>query len=184
MQSRILCVSYGTNPICYSTNNIRSVSLHIQAVSLQILNQFDAVCFASLCFPMLSERDITIISAVHIHSKVGSFPRGTWVLFEHWGGGGKGVPLYGCVIRGFTAIWVFSPILVYPYWCISQDSPNSRDWAPEPPRGYFIHGRGLPFSPIPRWVWVYILIPFTEWAHNAHSVLTEESKNAHYVPNL
>ena len=31
---------------------------------------------------------------------------------------------------------------------------------------------------------VMSLIPFTDWSHNAHSVLFEQSKNAHYVPIL
>ena len=30
----------------------------------------------------------------------------------------------------------------------------------------------------------YYLIPFTDWAHNAHSVPFEQSKNAQYVPSL
>ena len=25
------------------------------------------------------------------------------------------------------------------------------------------------------------LVPFTDWAHNAHTVLFEQAKNAHYV---
>ena len=29
-----------------------------------------------------------------------------------------------------------------------------------------------------------LLIPFTDWAHNAHSVPFEQSKNAYFVPSL
>ena len=29
-----------------------------------------------------------------------------------------------------------------------------------------------------------VLIPFTDWAHNTHSVFIEQSKNVYYVPSL
>ena len=31
---------------------------------------------------------------------------GKWVLFGPRGRGGDGVPLYGCICRGFTPVWV------------------------------------------------------------------------------
>ena len=45
--------------------------------------------------------------------------------------------------------------------------------------GGIIKGRVPLFTPQPM-----NLIPFTDWAHNAHSVLFEQSKNGHYLPSL
>ena len=58
----------------------------------------------------------------------------------------NGVLLNGCVFRGFTSLWVISPILVYPYGCIfsvvqrcgynHQVFPSLQTEPPEPPCDY------------------------------------------------